>query len=32
MNAPLFARELEASSATLRLFALFHLNLAFSSI
>lgn len=32
MNAPLFARELEASNATLRLFALFHLNLAFSSI
>ncbi|HVU20977.1 MAG TPA: hypothetical protein VHE09_09620, partial [Rhizomicrobium sp.] len=32
MNAPLFARELEVSSATLRLFALFHLNLAFSSI
>ncbi|HTT98659.1 MAG TPA: hypothetical protein VMF58_11470 [Rhizomicrobium sp.] len=32
MNAPLFARALEASSATLRLFALFHLNLAFSSI
>jgi hypothetical protein len=32
MNAPLFTRDLEASSATLRLFALFHLNLAFSSI
>jgi hypothetical protein len=32
MNAPLFARDLEASSAALRLFALFHLNLAFSSI
>ena len=32
MNAPLFAHELEASSATLHLFALFHLNLAFSSI
>jgi hypothetical protein len=32
MNAPLFAREVEAATATLRLFALFHLNLAFSSI
>ncbi len=32
MNAPLFARDISAASATLRLFALFHLNLAFSSI
>jgi hypothetical protein len=32
MNAPLFARDIAAASATLRLFALFHLNLAFSSI
>ena len=32
MNAPLLARDLTASSAMLRLFALFHLNLAFSSI
>jgi hypothetical protein len=32
MNAPLRARDLAAASGTLRLFALFHLNLAFSSI
>jgi hypothetical protein len=32
MNAPLVARDIEAPTATLRLFALFHLNLAFSSI
>ncbi|HKD20678.1 MAG TPA: hypothetical protein VKB71_01635 [Rhizomicrobium sp.] len=32
MNAPLLARETKASAATLQLFALFHLNLAFSSI
>ncbi|HEX3675761.1 MAG TPA: hypothetical protein VHU87_15950 [Rhizomicrobium sp.] len=32
MNAPLRARDLSASSATLHLFALFHCNLAFSSI
>jgi hypothetical protein len=32
MNAPLKASELRAQSATLNLFALFHLNLAFSSI
>ena len=32
MNAPFLAREAEAATAALRLFALFHLNLAFSSI
>jgi hypothetical protein len=32
MNAPLLARETNAAQATLDLFALFHLNLAFSSI
>ena len=32
MNAPLKASELRAHDATLHLFALFHLNLAFSSI
>ncbi|MEI9996340.1 MAG: hypothetical protein WDM91_17210 [Rhizomicrobium sp.] len=32
MNAPLGQREIAAASGTLRLFALFHLNLAFSSI
>ena len=32
MNAPFLSRDLAASSATLKLFALFHLNLAFSSI
>ncbi len=32
MNAPLKRRELAAASGTLQLFALFHLNLAFSSI
>jgi hypothetical protein len=32
MNAPLVQRELAAASGTLQLFALFHLNLAFSSI
>ena len=32
MNAPLQTRELSAASGTLQLFALFHLNLAFSSI
>jgi hypothetical protein len=32
MNAPLIASDIEAATATLRLFALFHLNLAFSSI
>ena len=32
MNAPLQNRELVAASGTLELFALFHLNLAFSSI
>ncbi len=32
MNAPLQKRELAAASGTLSLFALFHLNLAFSSI
>lgn len=32
MNAPLLVREVEQATATLRLFALFHLNLAFSSI
>ena len=32
MNAPLRARETGASQATLSVFALFHLNLAFSSI
>jgi len=32
MNAPFPLREARTSSATLRLFALFHLNLAFSSI
>lgn len=32
MNAPLFARDVETATGALRLFALFHLNLAFSSI
>ncbi|MEJ0027523.1 MAG: hypothetical protein WDN01_15975 [Rhizomicrobium sp.] len=32
MNAPLQRRELAAAAGTLQLFALFHLNLAFSSI
>jgi len=32
MNAPLLQREASAAQATLHLFALFHLNLAFSSI
>ncbi|HWU24953.1 MAG TPA: hypothetical protein VN154_01000 [Rhizomicrobium sp.] len=32
MNAPLLERQLSADGAILRLFALFHLNLAFSSI
>jgi len=32
MNAPLQTRELAVASGTLQLFALFHLNLAFSSI
>ena len=32
MNAPLHNRDLSVASGTLRLFALFHLNLAFSSI
>ena len=32
MNAPLHNRELSAANGTLQLFALFHLNLAFSSI
>ena len=32
MNAPLHNRDLSAASRTLQLFALFHLNLAFSSI
>ncbi|HWA91623.1 MAG TPA: hypothetical protein VG889_16410 [Rhizomicrobium sp.] len=32
MNAPLLAREIAAATASLKLFALFHLNLAFSSI
>jgi hypothetical protein len=32
MNAPLHNRDLSAASGTLQLFALFHLNLAFSSI
>jgi hypothetical protein len=32
MNAPLRQRELDAAAGTLQLFALFHLNLAFSSI
>ena len=32
MNAPLLARDVMAATGTLRLFALFHLNLAFSSI
>jgi len=32
MNAPVRTRETDAASATLQLFALFHLNLAFSSI
>ena len=32
MNAPFKTRELAAASGTLQLFALFHLNLAFSSI
>ena len=32
MNAPLFQREKTAAASTLGLFALFHLNLAFSSI
>jgi hypothetical protein len=32
MNAPLTRRALAAASGTLELFALFHLNVAFSSI
>jgi hypothetical protein len=32
MNAPLTTREVAAANGTLQLFALFHLNLAFSSI
>ncbi|HEX3811050.1 MAG TPA: hypothetical protein VHW02_15250 [Rhizomicrobium sp.] len=32
MNAPAFQRRLDAHAGTLHLFALFHLNLAFSSI
>jgi len=32
MNAPLLRRDAMARNATLHLFALFHLNLAFSSI
>ncbi len=32
MNAPLRARDMEAATGPLRLFALFHLNLAFSAI
>ncbi len=32
MNAPLVQRDIAAASGTLQLFALFHLNLAFSSI
>jgi hypothetical protein len=32
MNAPLLTRDVEGATATLKLFALFHLNLAFSSI
>jgi len=32
MNAPVRSRDIEATASTLRLFALFHLNLAFSSI
>ncbi|HXC55541.1 MAG TPA: hypothetical protein VNU97_09610 [Rhizomicrobium sp.] len=32
MNAPLARRDIAAASGTLQLFALFHLNLAFSSI
>ncbi|MGZ5960671.1 MAG: glycoside hydrolase family 57 [Rhizomicrobium sp.] len=32
MNAPLHRRDLSAAGGTLQLFALFHLNLAFSSI
>lgn len=32
MNAPFRARDIAAEAGTLRLFALFHLNLAFSSI
>jgi hypothetical protein len=32
MNAPLISREIGAPAGTLRLFAVFHLNLAFSSI
>ena len=32
MNVPLAARDFEAATGTLRLFAVFHLNLAFSSI
>jgi hypothetical protein len=32
MNAPLLAHDISAATGTLRLFALFHLNLAFSSI
>src|SRR3569832_69860 len=32
MNAPLAARDFEAATGMLRLFAVFHLNLAFSSI
>ncbi len=32
MNAPVIQRDVQAQNATLHLFALFHLNLAFSSI
>ena len=32
MNAPFLARDAQAATATLSLFSLFHLNLAFSSI
>ena len=32
MNAPLRRRQFDADTACLRLFAFFHLNLAFSSI
>src|SRR5712672_2499632 len=32
MNAPLFSRDVQAHSGWLRVFAFFHLNLAFSSI
>ena len=32
MNAPFMARNADAATGTLHLFALFHMNLAFSSI